>query len=160
MSRVYRHYGCEMFSHGLFAAIENEPHFCKPRGGLWGSPLREDGNTGWSEWCRDEKFHVDRLEKFFDFSLREDSRITVVHTLHDLKILVRKYTRPIEDPIFPSTWTTRYLDFVLMSQDFDAIELTESGQWETRLSTPSLYGWDCESVLVLTPAVVVPMTSP
>lgn len=27
------------------------------------------------------------------------------------------------------------------------MHLTSEGQWRTRMSSPSLYGWDCESTL-------------
>ena len=39
------------------------------------------------------------------------------------------------------------INFYEMSKDYDAIHLTEKGQWKTRMTRPvSLYGWDCETV--------------
>lgn len=43
----------------------------------------------------------------------------------------------------------------------DAIFLTERGERATRFTHPrTLYGWDCESVLVLNPAIISPIDSP
>jgi hypothetical protein len=40
----------------------------------------------------------------------------------------------------------------MMTYEVDAIHLTERGEHETRLSQPySLYGWDCECVLIMNP---------
>lgn len=42
------------------------------------------------------------------------------------------------------------LNFIAVSKDYDAIYLTDKGQWKTRNTYPNtLYGWDCETLLVL-----------
>ena len=45
-------------------------------------------------------------------------------------------------------------DFEAMAKDYDVIKLTDEGQWKTRLTNPSLYGWDCECILIMNPDVV------
>ena len=45
----------------------------------------------------------------------------------------------------------RYLDFEKIAENYDAIWLTEKGMQETRWSNPDLYGWDCETFLILNP---------
>ena len=153
MTKVYRHYGCKAFDARKFKAVKNEPLFCKPVGGLWASPVREDGSTGWEEWCRSEDFHVNLLRSHFDFSLSTGARLATINTLSDLQTLIERHRQP-QDVRF--AFACLVLDFEKLSADYDAIELTDNGQCETRFSKQSLYGWDCESVLVLTPAVVVP----
>lgn len=150
--KVYRHYGHGKFDSEKFDPVKNERHFCKPMGGLWGSPVGEPGT--WEEWCRSESFHMDLLAEFFDFKLREGARVALIDRLWDLQALMDRYAQPI-DP----TWMypKRYLDFEKIKADWDAIELTSDGQWATRISEPDLYGWDCASILVLNPDVVEPV---
>lgn len=70
----------------------------------------------------------------------EQLRIYTVDTQKDLKLLARDYRLP-HDYMFQ-------LDYERIAQDYDAIHLTDEGQWATRLTYPmSLYGWDCECVL-------------
>ena len=66
----------------------------------------------------------------------------MVDTLADLRGLLKGYSLNrgrAEDHFFQP------LDFERMAADFDAVHLTDEGQWATRLTQPSLYGWDCES---------------
>ena len=52
----------------------------------------------------------------------------------------------------------KFPDFEKVALEFDAIHLTTRGMMETRFTpfeTPDLYGWDCESVLVLNRDVIV-----
>jgi hypothetical protein len=45
----------------------------------------------------------------------------------------------------------RWPNWERLARHFDAVHLTEKGQWDTRLppSGDNLYGWDCESTLWL-----------
>lgn len=154
--RRFRHYGCESFDPEKFDAVKNRPRYCKPLGGLWASPIEEDRNDGWAEWCKAEGFHTDYLNKYFEFTLREDARVAVIDTIHNLEVLLYKYPQP-QTP--GKEYMERVLDFEKMCENYDAIELTSRGQWDTRLSDPNLYGWDCHSLLVLNPNVVVPVVN-
>lgn len=56
--------------------------------------------------------------------------------------------------------TTAYqgISFNSLKERYDAIWLTETGQWKTRLSRPlNLYGWDCESLVILNKRVIIPL---
>jgi hypothetical protein len=66
----------------------------------------------------------------------------VVSCLDDLKVLLTTY--PL-DRGKSEDYAFQPLDFERMAQDFDGMHLTDEGQWSTRLTQPSLYGWDCES---------------
>ena len=154
--RLFRHYGCKSFDSEKFDTVKNRPHWCKPTGGLWSSPVDKNEIDGWAEWCRNEEFNINCLKEYFDFTLREDARIAVINTLHDLEVLIYKYAQELEDGI---TVKSRVLDFERMCDVYDAIELTSPGQQDTRFTNPDLYGWDCHSLLVLNPNVVVPVVN-
>lgn len=122
----------------------------KPAGGLWTSPLR-DGVTGWAQWCREEQWGtpdapVTRILP------NPGARVYVIDTLADLVQLEAAF--PSADSSLPAEikmWPQ--IDWQAVASEYDAIWLTEEGQWRTRHSTPSLYGWDCETVLWLNPCV-------
>ena len=47
------------------------------------------------------------------------------------------------------------IDFEKMSKKFDAIYLTEQGEYKTRfIDRYSLYGWDCESILIMNKNII------
>ena len=113
--------------------------FVKPQGGLWSSPI--NSNYGWVDWCKDENFG--ECETSFEFEI--DANVLIINSLDDLKQL----------PMIKYKYGN-YLDFEeIIQQGYDAIFLTERGQQNTRMSTPNLYGWDCECVLVLNPNCIV-----
>lgn len=117
----------------------------KPEGGFWTSTLK-DGSSGWVDWCRAEQFRNPDMDNWFLLEPAPNARILTIDTLADLKRLLARYNfnpfSRITDLVF------RYPDFERIAQRYDAMRLTEEGQWRTRMSMPdSLYGWDCESTL-------------
>lgn len=128
------HFGAKEFNINLFKKIEND--WFKPKGGLWTSPI--NSNYGWSDWCKQNNFRSCDLRNSFTISLNDDAKILMIDSRNDL----------INLPII-NKWVS-YPDFELLAQEFDAIKLTIKGEAETRFTKPlSLYGWDCESVLIL-----------
>ena len=149
---VYITLGCgNKFDISKFNAPQNIPHFCKPEGGLWGSPV--GSKWGWKEWVESEmpewmetKYGLSE----FRFRFNSKARLYVIDSPFDLltvpyKVKGGEYAICFEDLI----------DFERMARDYDAILLTELGERRTRFSDReygmSLYGWDCESILVLRP---------
>lgn len=130
------HYGNSVFDASLFQPIQDSTTgFNKPRGGLWASPIKS--KYGWREWCEMENFRVESLKSFFKFLFV--GRVLIIDKFEDIKKLhwdrKRAFYRPYFEPLL---------------SDYDAIHLTENGERETRFSLGyTLYGWDCESVLVL-----------
>lgn len=136
-----------------------------PRTGLWAAPVTKqaDGggpvDTAWLEWCRSE-WTTDGYTHLTEIQPFPDARVLRVDTQPDLAAIVAE---------FPSAGLrNRYPDWVALAEaSWDAVFLTDRGQWETRLPPqgPDLYGWDCASVLWLRPAfsfgrtVVVPVES-
>ncbi len=133
---------------GLFLPIEASPWpSSKPRaagrkaGGLWTSTFDEHHGSDWVQWSLGEEFRCDRESASWQTWLLDPdpaARVVDIDSYADLAALVAAY--PGGD--YPA-WHD-------IAVDFDAVHLSERGQWATRLSGPfNLYGWDCESTLWL-----------
>lgn len=128
-----RHHGSSRFLPRKFKPITNWSMGVKPLGGLWTSPVNT--KFGWKEWCECEHFGVD-VDLWFDLNFV--GRLCTIDSL----ALPTIAPRPFSSSVHP--------DFVAIARSYDAIHLTERGQERTRLTHPrNLYGWDCETVLVL-----------
>jgi hypothetical protein len=114
----------------------------KPKGGLWTSTLTDTGSA-WMEWCENEGFNLpDGTWEGVILTPRTDARILVINSYKDLATAIHKYGK---SDMFGFEM---HLDFEKLSQDYDAVHLTDDGQEETRMSHPyNLYGWDMESAL-------------
>lgn len=125
------------------APVSSKPSRVKPAGGgLWTSTWDARTGSDWIEWCRENEF---RGPTFDAWLLTPDpsARVYEVDSLADLIRLVNLY---------PTQYTDLYdspcVDWAEVASEWDAVHLTEEGQWRTRLSDPvNLYGWDCESTL-------------
>ena len=132
-------YGIKNFDRKKFIPIKNE-RFVKPKGGLWASPVKS--KFGWLEWCTREEFRAEHYKaKSFTFWYSGN-----VFTIDSLKDSLHMPWKKDYDILY-------FIDFEYMqSVGVDAVHLTLKGEYETRFSMPrSLYGWDCESVLILNP---------
>ena len=137
------HYGDDRFHPDKFESIKN-CNFVKPRGGLWASP--KDSPFGWKYWCQNEDFHTEELKDSFRFTLDKKAKILTIDSLKRFLLVNIAYAQA--EIVFGHI----YLDFEKIAKKYDAIYLTWKGQCETRYSYPTgLYGWDCESILILKP---------
>lgn len=149
--RRYIHYGHSGFIPDLFRKIKNHYGFVKPSGGLWASSV--DAPYGWKQWCEQEDFLVHRLKDSFTFKLSENSKILHIRSVQDLKLLPRQ-----EDLLFEPPFVC--LDFEkLLADGWDAVELHLSEERRDELDWYDglywkLYGWDCDSILIMNPDVV------
>ena len=138
------HYGNIVFNKDDFKHITND-NWGKPRGGLWTSPV--DSEYGWKEWCTDEEFRDCNVENSFTLELKDSCKILKIDSKEDLINIIYTYKGNYFNKI--------YLDFETISKYYDAIWLTVKGESETRHcgmfddGIPCIYGWDCESVLLL-----------
>lgn len=137
----YIHYGSTKFDPNKFVKVKNGRNYIRNKPekgtGLWASPL--NSSYGWKDWCYEEGFRKCEESNSFVFTLKESAKVLTIDKKEDL--------------IGLPTCSTRYgiqLDFEKLSKEFDAILLTEEGQYRTRHGHPiNLYGWDCECILVL-----------
>lgn len=148
-------YGCgNKFIKKNFHPVVNRPRWNKPLGGLWASPV--DSKWGWKDWCKSENFGD--LETCFKFTLKKGVRVCIVDSLEDFDGL------PTFDTSLGLTFLKnklgRTVDFEEIARNADVIWLTEDGQRVTHfgrgINEMSLYGWDCETVLVLNAECVKP----
>lgn len=114
----------------------------KPYGGLWTSTYNPEYGSDWIRWCIGNDFST-HFDGFILYP-KQDTRILTIDSLEDLKNIFSEYGLKNE-LLFPFS---ECLDFEAISKDYDGVNLTENGQWETRFSFPhTLYGWDCESTV-------------
>lgn len=129
-----RHYGNTHYKHELFKPICDVPFRNKPDGGLWTSPV--DSEYGWSDWSKDNKYGD--LSSHFDLIF--EGTVFEIDSFDDMLHLPWIEADSMHFVSFES----------LVFMGYDAIHLTDKGQTDTRLTRPkSLYGWDCETVLIL-----------
>lgn len=178
----YIHYGHGGFEPSQFKASENRYGYCKPYGGLWACPV--DTTFGWVEfleredgesWLGTQK--MDALAKSFRFAVADTANIVHIRTIEDLAGLPRQKfddSNPFSDLHADRCWgdpmeyvkgkecyEIRWLplDFEQMVRDgIDGVEVhwSELGWEEAHL----LDGWDFDSIVILNPDVVVPVSEP
>lgn len=140
----YVHYGSNKFDMKKFREIENIPEFAKPKGGLWAS--RIDTEYSWKEWCENNEFGLDKLKESFKFKLKEDAKILTIENHVQLEKLPRNKNNKITREIFIA------LDFEKLAKEYDGIEVLISKDQELYWK---LYGWDCDSILIMNPNIIV-----
>ena len=146
MGKKYIHYGHKSFDRRLFTPVINGGLYVpKPHGGFWASAV--DAVHGWKEWCADSKFFRCTERNSFTFTLAPDANVLVIDNADILETLPQM---PYDGEIKP-TWVA--LDFEAI-RDFgvDVIEYVLSSDGRLYFS---LYGWDCDSILVMNPDVIV-----
>jgi hypothetical protein len=130
-----------------FSLVKNGRMFVKPgSGGLWTSPVRDDGG-GWLSWCKGEDFWVEGKDRLFELVPFEGLNVYVINSYVDLMVLYEEYG--LRDDVLKHFAGFACLDFERLSEVYDGIYLTDVGQYSTRFTVPSLYGWDCACVLWL-----------
>ena len=154
MSKKYIHYGSSKFDINKFGKPKNcstlwnkpDPHTC-----LWASPI--DSENGWLQWSLDNLFRTDELKSSFIFELTPNSKILNIRNDDELQqsvdsgLLHNRYTEFLG---FLSD--EYYMDFEQLAKDgYDAIEVHIC----SNKIYFGLYGWDCDSLLVLNPDCVV-----
>lgn len=159
--KTYIHYGNDHYDPNMFCMIANDPNFTKPYGGLWASPV--DALFSWRDWCCDEKFNLHTLKKHFKFTLKETANVLHIHSKEDLKdlpVIENRYSELGDGRVF--------LDFEkLLENGIDAIEVyIQADRWNHALSTNysshdtlywKLHPWDCDSILIMNPDIIVPL---
>lgn len=145
----YVHYGSTSFQPDKFQPIKNQEWGAvKPIGGMWASPI--DAKWGWKQWCTSEEFWLDKLDSNFEFSLIDDARVCHIKSIKDLEKL------PEWKGLFKSTWYC--IDFKKAMKKYDAIELHLSDEiTDDYLDSLyfKLYGWDCDSILIMNPNIIM-----
>lgn len=153
----------------LMGRVQNM-YAVKPMGGLWVSPQLGGTATVWSNWLEREGFGLVEGEEAFLYQavvLKPEARVLCIDSWDDFARILSAYLLLHED-FSKYNLNSQFLDFERMSEDWDAIYLTDEGQWATRftkvapgkLDGPCLYGWDLESVLILNAEAIAEVGAP
>lgn len=121
-----------------------DPIGIKPIGGLWASPV--GAGRSWKDWCESEQFRLSGLNKWFEFELTDDAKV--------LEILTGEDIRKLDGYVGDGKYEFYLVDFEKMVADGYSAMLVMAGSdpevyWK-------LYGWDCDTLLVLDPDCIVP----
>ena len=140
----YIHYGDDNFDINKFIPISSRSEATKPFGGFWGS--RKNADFSWKEWCTEIDLKSKDLTKKIQFSLSNGAKILVINNIKLLDKLPQNEENHIVNKLFVT------LDFEKLSKQYDAIEVLIS---EDERLYELLYGWDCDSILVMNPNVII-----
>ncbi len=138
------HYGADTYKKELFLKIQNGVYLNKPdNGGLWTSPI--NSTHSWKDWCKANEFRNCSEEN--SMQLQFTGNVWVIEDLADLLALPKIFIG------FNKILGKPQIDFEeLIKRGVDAIHLTQQGEYNTRFSPiEDMYGWDCETVLILNP---------
>lgn len=158
---VYRHYGHPKFDPKAFMPVHNRYLSNKPEGGLWASPT-VDFDIDWKTWSEEADFRTNKLKTYFDFKLKNNARILVIKDIKDLNKLPRIVS---DDPdikdILAYDSMNIDIDFEKLKEDYDAVMVymyrSKDIPKELRCCDGiyyKLYGWDCDSLLVMNPDII------
>lgn len=162
---IYIHYGSTKFDPNKGFPIKNSSDLCiKPQGGLWAS--RTTAECGWKQWCEAECFRDCIEENSFKFIIKDGFRVETLSNLDQLtklppnEIAYNKiYKRP--PPIYNNPHEPipdqYFIDFEkCLNEGISAIELCFYGlEYTTQGNLHyALYGWDCDSIVILDPNCV------
>lgn len=146
---IYIHYGATLFNPSKNFPIRNRQNSNKPLGGLWAS--RQDATFGWKKWCERERFTKCDDKNSFIFRLSDDSKVAFVHNRKDLDCLATYRHSVTENKIIDFEESLR--------RGYDAIELCWYGNEYQDKNIDNmhfiLYGWDCDSIIVLNPSAII-----
>ena len=147
MSVRYIHYGDDSFRPEAFEPVKNSTWLNKPVGGLWSSPI--DAERGWKSWCEGEEFNLESLDKHFTFTLKDSARILTIEDVKDLSYIPMLLKKKCN---YGPDHTEYWPDFEKIAKNYDAILFNVSKDYRLYWA---LYGWDCDTLLVLNPDVIV-----
>lgn len=159
--RVYIHYNSDKYDKERLRRAVNDPekHYLedslqyKPHG-LWASPEKCD--LSWKEWCEDDDFYIERLEKSFKFKLSPKARILRINRLKDAyKHIVVEVRHFIFDPDL--SYTYQKLDIAQIYHYYDGMEVIMSNDYINLHHNRIFYWWDVDSLCVWNPDVIIPV---
>ena len=129
----------------------------KPYGGRWTSTYtpKEKYPSAWAHWCHWEMPHWLCIKGIL-YTISKDARVFIIDSAEDLVVLDKDYGMN-KDTSSTSFGLSVSFDFEKMALDYDVINLTEKGYGETHgyratskgYNKVRLWGWDCESTLIL-----------
>ena len=149
--KTYIHYGSKQFDKERFIPIQNCYPRNKPIGGLWASEV--GAPISWFNWCERNGFHVERNteDNCFRFQIAKTAKILTLSCEDDVKELPQLGAKDVcgHKPDFEA----------IIAMGYDAIDYRLSD--DTSICGDlyyALYGWDCDSIVILNKDIVIPIT--
>ena len=140
---TYIHYGHKEFDIDQFVIPKSRQWHNKPIGGLWASKV--DAEFGWKDWCEREDYSLCSDDFSFTFKISDNANILYINCVKDVEKLPDQKTDL-------SLTCIKTVDFEeLIANGIDAIEFNISNDWDLYMA---LYGWDCDSTLILNPNII------
>ena len=141
---IFIHFGNTKFNKERFVIPKNRNFGNKPIGGLWASP--ENADFGWKEWNDVEHYVECDPDNAFRFKLKKGTRLYEIHSKKDADML----------PVVENNMALLYLGIGMDTYDWEAIakECDAVMYYE---HSKCMYGWECDSILVLNPDVIIPL---
>lgn len=147
----------EALGSDLFQPVRSDPTHPRAKpdgGGLWTSTWDEQHGSGWVQWCIAEEFDCKPDDPTWEdcwlVTPADDANVYTIDSYDDLRRLCQLYgrTHTFGEDSAHGPFHDTFPDWSLVAEFYDAVRLTDEGQWKTRLTHPlNLYGWDCESTL-------------
>lgn len=129
------------FDRTKFQTPTNIPYDNKPSGGYWASPT--DTDWGWRDFVICERMGDCAGKPYTVFKLKSDATVIRLRSVDDVRSLPSAMTTELAWWYFP--------DFEkLVLGGVDAIVFYHNNELHD-----ALYGWDCDSILVLNPDSIV-----
>ena len=146
----YIHYGSKEFKPDRFEKIKNLEYGSKPRGGLWASPV--DAAYGWKDWNETEQLKECSTDNSFTFTLTDTARVLVLDSVEKLFEIGKYLPDAYKERFSAETEAWMYVfDWEELSARYDAVEYCLSRCHSLYFA---LYGWDCDSILILNPQII------
>ena len=139
----------KQFDRSKYKTVTNMPYSNKPDGGLWTSPYKPDTGSEWVEFTVGANFNVPNVDGPASLiTLKKDATIYRISAMTELCELLKDF-KAKQLMELPLPLILDVLDYERLAKVIDGIYVTPSGLYSTRLTEPSLHGWDCETVLIL-----------
>ena len=148
---TYIHYGSDGFDASRFEPVHNAALTNKPLGGLWASP---EGGYGWKEWNDDNQYRECNPDNAFRFRISDQARVLVVQSTEDVAALLRQHPADVRLDglsMFGIASILGGMDFEALCGKYDAVLVFINQE-----TYYALYGWDCDTLLVLNPDIIEP----
>jgi len=149
-NKIYIHYGHSHFDSNKMLPIKNNCFLTKPLGGFWASCV--NSKFSWLDWVQQNNYYTDKFNLdnlYFKFKLKPSAKVLTITNVSQLEDLPHQSNSDYNSLCSLSNWTL--LDFEQLSQIYDAIEVIISSDIELYYQ---LYGWDCDSILIMNKNIV------
>lgn len=153
----YVHYGDVAFAREKFEPIVDRDFSNKPDGGLWASSC--EAENSWCAWCEENDFRKTSIDKHFYFNVVATANILRIESLEDCSELTFQPVGYMHKEYQDTNY--KVIDYrACMESGIDAIEYkydiaSQSEDFE-EIDT-IMWGWDCDSILILNPDIIIPV---